>query len=71
MNSPEDTVSREQAQQRRFKTVANRASLLKPDNRPTDYAHLYENKGWTALLRFDGKVDDLEVESFVKKEWVD
>lgn len=58
----------EEAEVKRHKTVAARVSKLKPDTRPTDYAHLYENKGWASLLRFDLKIDDLEVESHVKRE---
>lgn len=55
--------------EKRAKTLSAKTTKLKPDSRPTGYAHLYENKGWVNLLKFDLKVDDLEVESFVRKEY--
>lgn len=51
------------------KTVTKRMSKIMPDSRPTNYAHLYENQGWVNVLKFDVRIDELEVESFVKKEF--
>ncbi len=35
--------------------------------RQTNYANLYEKNGWANLLIFDLKIDDLDVETYVKK----
>ncbi len=35
--------------------------------RQANYANLYEKNGWANLLIFDLKIDDLDVETYVKK----
>lgn len=55
--------------ERNFTFNRKKDSKVKFDSRPTTFDDLYEVEGWTAMFKFDVKIDDLEIESHLKAEF--
>ncbi len=43
---------------------------IRLDTFHTNLEEVYETKGWAQLLKFDAKIDDLEIEKHVREEYI-
>jgi hypothetical protein len=53
---------------RNFTLSGKKDTKIKLDCRPTSYAHLYDTEGWASLLKFDVRIDELDIHNHLKIE---
>lgn len=59
----------QQRSERNFTFNLKKETSVKLDPGTSHYNHMLEAEGWATILKFDVKIDDLEMENFLKNEF--
>jgi hypothetical protein len=53
---------------RNFTLAGKKDTKIRIESRPSTFSHMYKAEGWTSILKFDAKIDDLDIEAHLNAE---